>query len=125
MAFFLKEKMFNTYVHVLLCIVGMKGKKSILCHQTQKSRIPLKYGKDAINIFTTKSVIKDHVITLECQQCNGRNRMSITHGNGRVHYAWGVKVKTQIIFQMFSTLKILIDRPCLNYVNGKYFLFVD
>lgn len=42
---------------------------------------------DAINIFTTKSVIKYHVISLECQQCNGRNRMSITHGSGRVHFA--------------------------------------
>lgn len=75
------------------------------------------YRKDAINIFTTKSVIKYHVISLECQQCNGRNRMSITHGSGRVHFAREGKPTAQIIFQMFSTLKNLIDRCCLIYDN--------
>lgn len=43
---------------------------------------------NTLNTFDVqKSVIKYHVISLECQQCNGRNRMSITHGSGRVHFA--------------------------------------
>lgn len=74
-------------------------------------------------VFTTKSVIKNHVISLECQQCNGRNRMSITHGNGRVHVVRGGKVKHGIIFQMISTLRDLIDVCCFKLCKYAVFAF--